>query len=120
MNKLRPYIGMIASMLGMQIPAQPLPFHRPYVAFEERTGKGRRTQRSRVNRAHWKCNEINPRTDAKRGHLNDIIHTWYEKDQQMAYVRCRRCSTLSTIKVRTSQYTSNKKVLAARAEAKAA
>jgi hypothetical protein len=117
MNKLRPYLGMIATMLGMdEAPQRPLPFHRPYVAFEERTGK-RRIQKSRVNRAHWKCNEINPKTDEKRGHLDDIIQTYLNGT---ANVKCRRCGRWSIIKVKTKPYTSNKKVLAARAKTEAA
>ena len=112
---MRPYIGMIASMLGMSSANMPpLPAHLPYVPYTADTGK-RRTAKSRVNRAAWKCNEKRPMSDKKRGHLYDIVQTTdYGKE---ARVKCRRCGKETTVVVKTKQYTQNKKVLAERAKA---
>lgn len=95
----RPYVKSIAAALGME-KLIPLPFHMPFAVWKEseHLGKGKRIQKSRINRTSWKCNEINPRTDKKRGHLNDIIETFHYDNT--AQVRCRRCGHVSEVKVK--------------------
>lgn len=93
-NMFRPYVNAFAAMMGIA-KSIPLPFHRPYVVYEPNTGR-RRTSKSRINRGAWKCNEINPRTSKKRGHLNDIVQTYPDNT---ALVQCRRCQHRSRVKI---------------------
>lgn len=88
----------IAAALGIGTEIK-LPFHMPFAVRKEseQLGKGKRIQKSRINRTSWKCNEINPRTDKKRGHLNDIIQTL---PNNTAQVRCRRCGHVSEVKIK--------------------
>jgi hypothetical protein len=119
---MRPYMGMIAAMLGMDKQIT-LPTHLPYVPFTHNTGK-RRTRKTRVNRAAWKCNEKRPMSDKTRGHRHDILYSFWEDDDGIfthrALAKCRRCGKEEIVNVQTKQYTQNKQVLAARAIAAAA
>jgi len=112
-----PFMGAIAAALGMGTQIT-LPPHLPYIPYEANTGK-RSKAKTRVNRGAWKCNERRPMSDKTRGHLNDILYTFFDTDldKVRGRVRCRRCGEISTVDVRTKSYTQNKKVLAARAKA---
>jgi hypothetical protein len=97
MNKLRPYMASIAAALGISMPTKSLPFHLPFLTKVPKVGRYKRSRKSMVNRASSKCNEINPKTDKKRGHLNDILKTY--KDDT-ARVCCRRCGKISVTNIR--------------------